>query len=369
VCARYTSEGISEGFLCRQSRGDIAYNEQAAIGELMMTHNDLIAALTTPHHSTNMLAEFASQAQTWFALATEYGYYGPRLFLKKTLYIKATGEETTSLACRWSAMAYPDSRELPAEHTRCKDHLMWLNTSPADDGAHPPIDLISTVDGSEVHMEFRSSDDRLYLLVYWNPEEEESLTVVNCLVKLLGSNSTWADQIEVMLISEDQDAELAQTTLKSNSWIHLNSYILASSHKQTHADFMRSKSFPSVCFIRRSDIVDKPVIEAEDLGKVIEKLLYLPELPEEEYNAMLPQIKAALLQVKEDNPQLEAYYAHFSIMMVLRPDGSYRSKCRLEAMLIWRTMNDAVSQDLNVDLKAAFPIDVVITSRLAKSSA
>jgi hypothetical protein len=306
-----------------------------------------------------MLSEFASEAQEWFAQAQAHGYYGPKLTAERTARFTSTGEEETILRKGWRGFSNDMNRQ-PSSELFSPDHDLWLNDIPLPEDTQVPFDLISTVDGSEVHLEFSSSDDKLYLLAFWKPEEVTSKSGIHYLDGYLGRNPQWTDKIEVILISVGQDAALAQATVALKAWTHFKSFIFNSSHEQGVSSFVRSYGMPCVRLIRHNDCLGHPSIMGSELAKAIEKHLRDPrtELTEEQFSEMLPQIKEAVNQFKQANPQLEAFSADFTRGVAIRTDGSAKYKAELTVQTNWSSKNDAAVRKLTAELKAAFPLEV-----------
>lgn len=308
-----------------------------------------------------MLSEFTSEAQEWFAKAQAHGYSGPRLTVERSVRFTSTGEEVTTLRKKWRGFSDDQNRQ-PDSELFSPDHDLWLNDLPLPDDTQKPLDLVSTVDGSEVHLEFSSSDDKLYLLAFWKPEELASKSGIHYLNGLLGRNPQWTDRIEVIIISVGEDAGLAQATIASKGWTYFKSFIFNSRIEQGVSSLIRSFGMPCLRLVRHSDCLGHPTIMGSNLSKVIEGHLTDPEaeLSDEQFSVKLLQFKEYLNQFNEANPEPKGLEGNFIRGVTIRADGSVKYKARLTVEIYWSTKNDAAVRKLTAELKAAFSLEVEV---------
>jgi hypothetical protein len=305
-----------------------------------------------------MQSDETSKAQEWFAKAEAHGISEPRYEVRKVIAFFNDQDDQLYASNKWKGLTTPESRPLSDEDIGSAEHAIELSQIPMSGWAQPPIDLISTVDGSEVRLEFSSSDDKLYLLAFWNPTEFTSKTGIHFLDGFLGRNPQWTDKIEVVLISVGRDAEAAQKFVASKAWTHFKSFIFKHEHDVAHVS--DSNGVPGIRFVRYSDFVQSSAPTNKWLSKLIEEELRDPqaELSEEQQHSLVPQVKETLQQFMQENPQAQGYSAQFTQAKIVRPDGSVKHIAGLTLDLQLSSKIDAAYQKLITDLKAAFPIEV-----------
>mmetsp|Transcript_1352 Transcript_1352/g.3123 ORF Transcript_1352/g.3123 Transcript_1352/m.3123 type:complete len:311 (+) Transcript_1352:497-1429(+) len=303
-----------------------------------------------------MAAESDQLAAEWFAVAQDKQISSARFSVQKAFNLVSNSERTWVI--RSGAKVTEDIGLLHGELSSTYEGISLTHQLFTDE-VQRPLDLVNTADGSQVHFEFSSEDTKAYLVVYWDPKAFASKAGVHYLEGLLGRNSEFVQQLEVLLVSVDVDIEKAQKIVASKSWKQFKSFALSTAEECNYAH--ENIQLPQSRLVYKSDVL--ATLRPNDaktvsICKDIISLLNQAFITDEEAALLVAQAADIIQTFANDHPSLERNLIELSRVKTYRPDLSFRASNRLTVLIGLPTSEQAAAKELEAALRSAFSLEI-----------